>query len=195
MEGLVRLVAESLERHGLTVPPPRIDWSAWTPLDSNLCLTAPCRPGLFVIAECMLPHMVPRMVPHTVAANPSTQLVISQLAILKIGQTKDLGVEMARLCCYSSLPDRIHDRIKAGRCLVRLAAVDDDVQRASSCAALQQWFTHSLETSTDSRFPVDLAAQQIPLGQNFHAQPVLANAVDQPAPNHPAHLPSGFQTA
>ena len=57
MEGLVRLVAESLERHGMAVPPPRVDWSPWTPVDPNLCLTAPCHPGLFVIAEQMVPFL------------------------------------------------------------------------------------------------------------------------------------------
>jgi len=176
MEGLVRLVSESLERHGLTVPPARINWSAWTPLDPNLCLSAPCHPGLYVIAE--------RMVPHTVSANPTTQLVI-----LKIGQTKDLGVEMARFCYHSPL----HDRINAGRCLVRFAVVDEDAQRAASCAALQQWFTHSLETSTDSQLPVDLAAKSVPPSpQNIQAEPVLANSAHQQKHVNSAPLPSGF---
>ncbi len=80
MEGLVRLVAESLERHGMTVPPPRVDWSLWVPVDPNLCLTAPCHPGLFVIAE----HLVSHQVPRSVSANPTVRL-----EILKVGQTKE----------------------------------------------------------------------------------------------------------
>jgi hypothetical protein len=179
MEGLVRLVAESLERHGMTVPPPRVDWSPWVPIDPNLCLTAPCRPGLFVIAE----HMVSHKVPRPVSANPTMQL-----AILKIGHTKDLGVEMARLCYDSPL----YDRINAGRCLVRFAVVDDDAQRALSCAALQQWFSHSLEASAiDGPFPVDPVAQQVPHSPTIQAEPVLANSLNQPKPNHPTPLPSG----
>jgi hypothetical protein len=180
MEGLVRLVAESLERHGLTVPAPRIDWSAWTPVDPNLCLTAPCHPGLFIIAE--------QLVPHTVAANPASQLVV-----LKVGQTDDIGIEMARLCYHSPL----YDRINTGRCLVRFAVVDDAAQRASVFATL---LAQSLETSTDSLFPVDRAAKQVPLSHEFPAQafqnqdsqtePVLANSVHQP--KHPAPLPSDF---
>jgi len=178
MEGLVRLVAESLERHGMTVPPPRVDWSLWVAVDPNLCLTAPCHPGLFVIAE----HLVSHQVPRSVSANPTVRL-----AILKVGQTKDLGVEMARLCYDSPL----YDRINAGRCLVRFAVVDDDAQRVSSCAALQQWFTHGFEASTtDSLFPVDLAAQQAPHGARSQAEPVLANALHQPKPSHPTPLPS-----
>jgi hypothetical protein len=178
MEGLVRLVAESLERHGMTVPPPRVDWSHWVPIDPNLCLTAPCHPGLFVIAERLVSHKVPR----SGSADPAVQL-----AILKVGQTKDLGIEMARLCYDSPL----YDRINAGRCLVRFAVVDDDAQRVSSCAALQQWFTHGFEaTTTDSFFPVDLAAQQAPHGPRIQAEPVLANSLSQPQASHPAPLSS-----
>jgi len=161
MEGLVRLVAESLERHGMIVPPPRVDWSPWTPVDPNLCLTAPCHPGLFVIAE--------QMVPHTVAANPATELVI-----LKVGQTQDLGIEMARLCYHSPL----YDRINTGRCVVRFAVVDSDAQRA---AAWSELLTNSLGT---------FVTQTQDQTQDFQTEPVLANSVNQP--KRPAPLPSGF---
>jgi hypothetical protein len=181
MEGLVRLVTESLERHGFVVPPAPIEWSPWQILEPNLCLSAPCHPGLFVVAE--------KMVPHTVAATRALQLVI-----LKINKTQDLGVEMARLCCHSPL----HERITSGRCFVRFAVVADDVHRDASCAALQQWFTHTLETSTDSHFPVDLVVQPAaPNRQNIpaervNAEPVLAGAAQPPTHATPAPLPSGF---
>jgi hypothetical protein len=147
-------------------------------MDPDLCLTAPCHPGLFVIAE----HLVSHKVPRSASASPAVQL-----AILKIGQTKDLGVEMARLCYNSPL----YDRINAGRCLVRFAVVDNDAQRVSSCAALQRWFTHGFEASTtDSPFPVDLAAQQAPYGPRIQAEPVLADSLNQPNASHPAPLRS-----
>jgi hypothetical protein len=56
---------------------------------------------------------------------------------------------------------------------------------------LQQWFTHGFEASTtDSLFPVDLAARQAPHGPRIQSAPVLANALNQPKPSHPAPLPS-----
>jgi hypothetical protein len=177
MEGLVRLVAESLERHGLTVPAPRIDWSPWTPVDPNLCLTAPCHPGLFVIAE--------QMVPHNVSANSATQLVI-----LKVGQTQDLGIEMARLCYHSSL----YERINTGRCVVRFAVVDNDAQRASAWSDL---LSNTLEASVGSQFSLALTAaeqltRQIPFNPDTQAEPVLANSAHQTTPSHhEAPLPPG----
>ena len=210
MEGLVRLVAESLERHGMTVPPARIDWTAWTLLDSSLCLRAPCQPGLFVIAEPVLPHNVlPHNVPQNAAANSSAPLLI-----LEVGETKDLGMEMARRCCHSPL----HDRISAGRCFVRFAAIEDNAQRASVCASLQRRFTDTLchsdaerSEGEESAFPAtalattDFDSDNLQnddrvttvvlardLQTNDLAEPVLANSAHQPTRNHPAPLPSGF---
>src|SRR5450432_1956832 len=159
MEGLVRLVAESLERHGLTVPPPRIDWSPWITVDPNLCLTAPCYPGLFVIAE--------QMVSHALAASS-----INPLVVLKVGQTHDIGIEMARLCYHSPL----YDRINTGRCVVRFAVVDNDSQRASTFADL---LANSFDPKTDSRISVELAAQPIALNPGIPAEPALAISARQ----------------
>jgi hypothetical protein len=163
MEGLVRLVAESLERHGMIVPPMRIDWSAWAPLEPSLCLAAPSHPGLFVVAERIVPHA---LAPATVPSD------LPHLAVLKIGQAKDLGVEIGRLCFLDS---PLHDHIAAGRCLIRFAAVEDDVQRISALAALQHWFARAPGQDT-----------------KFSAEPVLANSAHQPKPDNPAPLPSGF---
>ena len=198
MEGLVRLVAASLERHGMTLPPARIDWTAWNLLDSSFCLTAPCHPGLFVIAERVVPHNVSQS-----AANASAPLLI-----LEVGQTEDLGVEMARRCYHSPL----YDRINAGRCFVRFAAVEDEAERASACAALQQrltqiachsdaeWcegeesaFQTTALTTNDfaSYTPNDDAVTTVVLARDL-AEPVLANSAHQPTRNQPAPLPSGF---
>jgi len=186
MEGLVRLVTQSLERHGLTVPPARIDWSPWLRLESSLSLTAPSNPGVFVVAEAVTTHNVlppseelaaelPKNKAQGVSrgeaihAIPEGRKTQPPLAVLNIGHTNDLGVEISRLCFHSPF----RDRIALNRCLIRFAAVDDESQRLSASAALQQWFA-SPETS------------------GLNAEPLLATSALQPTLNYPAPLPSGF---
>jgi hypothetical protein len=178
------------------MPPARIEWSAWVPFESSLCLSAPCQSGLFVIAERVVPHNI---APHGLAPNAvaNTQ---PHLAVLKIGQAKDLGFEMGRLCSpYSPL----HARVTTGRCMVRFAAVEDAVQRTAAHAALQQWFTNSgsttnMETSTDVEFPPDLAAVQVPPHRQsenqqpetqFSAEPLHSDSAHKRKNDNPAPLP------
>lgn len=120
MEGLVRLVAESLARHGMNLPPARLEWSDWKPLESSLCLTAPSYPGLFAIAE--------RVAEHNVVTAPES---IPHFAIFHEGHTQDLGFEMGRLCSpYSLLRDRISNR----DCWVRYAAMPFSIAQDSGLA-------------------------------------------------------------
>jgi hypothetical protein len=183
MEGLVRLVAESLERYGISTPPAPIEWSAWMSLESSLCLSAPSHPGLFAVAERVLPHGL------------AVLNVQSHLAILKIGHARDLGFEIGRLCSpHSSL----HARISTGRCVIRFAVVEDAVQCNAAHAAFQQWFTNSLSTtgtSIDAEFPPDLAAVVSPSQPSevrCSAEPVVPNSALKRETVHPAPLPSGF---
>ena len=117
MEGLVRLVTESLERHGLVTPPPRLDWSPWTPLDFSLSLTAPSGSGVFLVAE--------RVVPHGLAANGPAE---PHFAVIHEGQAHDLGFEMGLLCSPHS---PLRDRIATGSCWVRFAATSEPDQSDS----------------------------------------------------------------
>ena len=108
MEGLVRLVAESLARHGMNVSPAPVEWSDWTKLESSLCLTAPSHPGLYSVAERVVDH---KLAPEGLQA--------PHFAIFHEGRTQDLGFEMGRLCSPYSL---LRDRIAKGDCWVRFAA-------------------------------------------------------------------------
>ena len=210
MEGLVRLVTKSFERHGLAVPPARIDWSTWTVLHPALCLTAPCEPGLFVIAERLMPHAVPNNVPQAVSHTAQLDAVLNPsapLIVLEVGQTNDLGVEMARRCSQSAFSDRVN----SGRCLVRFAAIEDADHRASACAALRQQLTpnacserseESLSNRTifasndfasdnqnDDTVTTVVLTRDL---QNDPAEPLLAHSAHQLTRNHAAPLPSGF---
>ena len=105
MEGLVRLVAESLTRHGVNFAPARPEWSDWKKLESSLCLAAPSHPGFFVLAE--------RVVPHGLVPSAESQ---AHYAVFHEGRSNDLGFEMGRLCSpYSPL----RSRIARGDCWVR----------------------------------------------------------------------------
>ena len=199
MEGLVCLVAESLERHGMPVLSARIEWSAWIQFESSLCLTAPSQPGLFVVAERVVPHglAVPNAVPNAALSSQLHPASLLAIFILKIGQARDLGVEMGRLCSpYSPL----HARIAAGHCLVRYAAVEDAGQRSAAHAALQQWCSSSVETSTDAEFPPNIFSDgaAVPgfLQQHsetqFSAEPQHSDSAHKRKIDNPAPLPSGF---
>ena len=117
MEGLVRLVTESLKRHGLVTPPPRLDWSPWTPLDFSLSFSAPSGPGVFLVAE--------RVAPHGLAAGGAAE---PQFAVFHEGQSHDLGFEMGLLC---SPHNPLRDRIANGSCWVRYAATPEPVPAES----------------------------------------------------------------
>jgi hypothetical protein len=201
MEGLVRLVAESLERHGMHMPPERIEWSAWMQLESRLCLSAPSQPGLFVIAERVFSHGLAPNAPNGQARldDPLADDPLAvPLVVLKIGQAKDLGFEMGRLCSpYSPL----YARVATGRCMVRFAAIDDAAQGTAAHTALQQWFsnyasTTNTETSTAAEFPRELAAVPVSSNQHpealFSAEPQHSDSAHKRKTDNPAPLPSGF---
>jgi len=106
MEGLVRLVAESLARHGVNFTPARPQWSDWKKLEPSLCLAAPSHAGLFVLAERVLPHRLA----------PTVDNAQAHYAVFHEGRSNDLGFEMGRLCSpYSPL----RSRIVKGDCWVR----------------------------------------------------------------------------
>ena len=138
MEGLVRLVAESLARHGMNLPPARVEWSDWKQLESSLCLSAPSYPGLYAVAE--------RVVEHNVAPEG---LQVPRFAIFHEGHTQDLGFEMGRLCSpYSLLRDRIANR----DCWVRFAAMPFSTTQDSGLAESRKLIADSHEFA-DSRRP------------------------------------------
>ena len=100
MEGLTRLVAESMERHGLETPLDhrRLQWSRWFRLESSLDLVlVPSKPGLFAIGEEVVP-----------AGNfPGGKRM---LAIFHIGDSNDLPISLCRLFTAGSpLRERISE--------------------------------------------------------------------------------------
>ena len=176
MEGLARLVNDSLARHGVetTLDHRRLQWSKWFRCESSLSFVlVPSRPGLYALAEEV-------MAPGEISVTGGKRM----LAVLQINQTDDLGMALGRLFLPGT-PER--ERMENGRCFARYAVVEDAQQRQAACIAFQQWLASSAETASG-------------IGGDFVTSAPFVGNVSQPAEpaegrtevDPPAPLPSGF---
>ena len=138
MEDLIRIVSDSLARHGVTttLDHRRLHWSQWIQLgsDSTIALL-PSVPGLFAIAEEL----------QTVGGR-------RMLALFRISETDDIEATINRLLC----DDTSEQKLTARRCFVRFAAIEDATQRQSALAALQQWMSASASAASGIATDFDL---------------------------------------
>jgi len=65
------------------------------------------------------------------------------LAIFQIAEAADLSVAMARLFAPNS---PLRQRFAEGRCFARYVVIEDDIQRRTALAALQQWLASAVES-------------------------------------------------
>lgn len=137
MEGLARLVADSLARHNFDAPLDhrRIEWSRWFRCESSFdLLLVPSKPGLFALAEEVI-------APGELASAGGKRM----LALFHISEADDLGMTLGR----SFLPgSQFRDRFAAGRCFVRFAVIEDAAQRKTAFEALEKWWTGSSEAAS-----------------------------------------------
>jgi len=134
MEGLAQLVAESLVRHGLepTFDHRRLQWSNWLPCQDGFSLVfAPCKPGLFALAEEVL-------APGEMGIGEGKRM----LALFQISEAHDLGMALGRLFLSGS-PER--DRFASRQCFARYVVIEDGNQRRTALTALQRWMASSAE--------------------------------------------------
>jgi len=134
MEGLTRLVSDSLARHGIetAIDYRRLHWSKWFRCESSFSFVlTPSKPGIFSIAEEVASA-------GDLAATEGKRM----LALIRISEAEDLGMALGRLFLPGT-PER--NRLLGGRCFARYAVVEDEVQRRSACGALQQWMASSSE--------------------------------------------------
>ncbi|HVO81824.1 MAG TPA: hypothetical protein VMT28_13900 [Terriglobales bacterium] len=177
MEGLARLVSESLARHGFetTLDHHRLQWSQWFRCESSFSLLlVPGKPGLFALAEEVV-------APGEIPAAGSKRM----LALFRIAEADDLAVALGRLFLPAS-PER--ERLASGRCFARYVAIEDAVQRKTAYAAFQQW----LATSSEAASGIVGTLQSAPfMGGSSQAVEIEGGEhhreVEPPAP-----LPDGF---
>ena len=137
MEGLAHLVAESLVRHGFepAFDHRRLQWSSWFRCQDGFSLVlAPCKPGLFALAEEVI-------APGELAVGEGKRM----LALFQIAEAEDLGMALGRLFLSGS-PER--ERFASGRCFARYVVIEDPTQRQLALTALQRWMTSSAEAVT-----------------------------------------------
>jgi hypothetical protein len=132
MEGLTRLVAESLARHGFDRPVDyrRLHWSRWSRCDSpHSLLCVPSKPGVFALAEeIVAPVQGKRM-----------------LAVLQFGEDDDMAFVLDRMF---SRENSMRARLATGLCFVRFVVIEDETQRRSIANALNQWLVTSGEKAS-----------------------------------------------
>src|SRR2546422_9978055 len=134
MEGLDRLVSESLARYGFTtsVDHRRLRgsrWFRWEP--SFSLLLVPSKSGLFALGEGM---SVRGEIPATGGKR--------MLALYQISKAEDLGMALGRLF----VPGSPHlERFASGRCFARYAVIEDAQQRQAALAAFEKWLASSAE--------------------------------------------------
>ncbi|MBS1852061.1 MAG: hypothetical protein JST79_14225 [Acidobacteria bacterium] len=146
MEGLARLVSDSLHRHGVETPLDhrRLSWSKWFRCESSLStVLVPGKPGLYALGEEMI-------APGEAAATAGKRM----LALFQISESEDLGMTLGRMF----LPGNpLRERLASGRCFARYSIIEDPAQRQAALAALRQW----MDETTSADFEFKSPAQRI----------------------------------
>ncbi len=179
MEGLARLVSESLARHGVdtAIDQRRLQWSRWFRCESSLSfLLAPAMPGVFALGEEIA-------APGELSATGGQRM----LAVFQISETGDLGLGLGRLFAPNH---PLRERVAAGRCFARYVVIEDEAQRRSTAAALQRWLDSSAETA--SGMPSGFATHSDSTPGTSAAERHQPGAASPDAIQRPAALPLGF---
>jgi hypothetical protein len=176
MEGLTRLVSESLARHGFDRPLDyrRLQWSRWFRCDSHHSLLfVPSKPGVFALAEEVMDFGRKNDYMETLA-KPALSVVEGAVT-----RSEASGVPWTRPEAESrkpeadsprrmlavtqffededmafvldrmvSRPNSMNARLTSGRYFARYVVIDDQTQRRSICNALNQWIVSATEKAT-----------------------------------------------
>jgi|SRR5580698_3115400 hypothetical protein len=174
MEGLTRLVTESLARHGFDRPLDyrRLQWSRWFRCESHhSLLIVPSKPGVFAVAEEIMdlgsnveeqrPDVEERrfsaasrglsiaalaagtIAPEAESRKPEAEK--RMLAVTQFFEDDDMAFVLDRML---SRQNGMSSRLASGRYFVRFVVVQDQTQRRSICAALNQWIVSAAEKAT-----------------------------------------------
>ena len=189
MEGITRLVSESLARHGFDRPLDyrRLRWSRWFRCESlHSLLFVPSKPGVFAFAEELTQG-------GTQDAADGSRV----LAVTHFFEDDDMAFVLDRMLTSQS-PMRAG--LISGRYFVRFVVIEDAAQRRSICNALNQWIAGSGEKV--SGIGVHFATSLEPTQARVVAgdSPATQRSATAPQPDSgaatsircPSPFPSGF---
>jgi hypothetical protein len=165
MEGLTRLVSESLARHGFDRPLDyrHLRWSRWFRCESHHSLLfVPSKAGVFALAEEIAdfsthgaadaaspePGQRVRAQSEASALAGTPEAVSSprrMLAVTQFFEDDDMAFVLDRMLSREN-PMRV--RLLSGRYFVRFVVIEDPIQRHGICNALNQWILSSSEKTT-----------------------------------------------
>ena len=188
MEGITRLVSESLVRHGFDRPLDyrRLRWSRWFRCESlHSLLVVPSKAGVFAVAE----EMAPMGGDHA----PAQSRV---LAVTHFYEDDDMAFVLDRML---SRQNPMRASLISGRYFVRFVVIEDAAQRHSVCNALNQWIAGSGDnvSGIGAHFATSLEATEacVVMGDSpAIRRPSTAPQIDSGAANIrcPSPFPSGF---
>jgi len=164
MEGLTRLVADSLARHGFDRPVDfrRLQWSRWFRCDSqHSLLYVPSKPGVFALAEEILAS-TDACVGTDAFVRPGGEAAVRQqlappaqskpeashkrmLAVTQFFEHDDMAFVLDRML---SRPNPMRARLESGRYFVRFVVIEDQLQRRTVSSALNQWIVSAAEKAS-----------------------------------------------
>ena len=152
MEGLTRLVSESLIRYGLDRPVDyrRLRWSRWFRCESHhSLLQIPSKPGVFALAEEIFQAGTAPCGPteRIAAANAAGPEAESRrmLAVTHFFEDDDMAFVLDRML---TMQNPLRARLNSGQYFVRFVVIEDRFQRRSICNALSQWLSNSAEKAS-----------------------------------------------
>ena len=197
MEGLTRLVSESMARYGLDRPLDyrRLQWSRWFRCESlHSLLCVPSKPGIFALAEEIIDFgKVPAGTAAEPSGSPARQACDSaatdpaspadgqrrMLSVLQFREDDDMAYVLDRMLTRQN---PLSARLASGRCYVRFVVIDDTVQRGSICNALNQWLASTAEKITG-------------IGAHFATSMDFVARAPSPAAANTAKQPAGAQAS
>ena len=166
MEGLTRLVSESLIRHGLDRPVDyrRLRWSRWFRCESHhSLLQVPSKPGVFALAEEIASVGTDAFVrpaerseacgaerPFGAASGAQNERAASaaprrMLAVTHFFEDDDMAFVLDRMLTREN---PLRDSLNSGRYFIRFVIIEDCAQRRQVHGALTQWLSDSAEKAS-----------------------------------------------